>query len=151
MCAQIESLHYLLKKFDLRYSYQESSERLLLSGQSLKPIAAQLLDRFSEFITLLPHQQSKSPLNTENYEKSNGAFDKGKILQSLAVPRDFHGGDYWTRIAGLICQVFTPIHKSLYLQRFPALHSGIYSQLKLSKIHRLREKQGKTKPPRRCT
>ena len=150
MCAnRIPSL--LVKKFVWRYSYQESSERLLLSGQSLKPIAAQLLDRFSEFITLLPHQQSKSPLNTENYEKSNGAFDKGKILQSLAVPRDFHGGDYWTRIAGLICQVFTPIHKSLYLQRFPALHSGIYSQLKLSKIHRLREKQGKTKPPRRCT
>ena len=87
MCAQIESLHYLLKKFDWRYSYQESSERLLLSGQSLKPIAAQLLDRFSEFITLLPHQQSKSPLNTENYEKSNGAFDKGKIPQSLAALR----------------------------------------------------------------
>ena len=51
MCAQIESLHYLLKKFVWRYSYQESSERLLLSGQSLKPIAAQLLDRFSEFTT----------------------------------------------------------------------------------------------------
>ena len=151
MCAQIESLHYLLKKFVWRYSYQESSERLLLSGQSLKPIAAQLLDRFSEFTTLLPHQQSKSPLNTENYEKSNGAFDKEKIPQNLAVPRDFHGGDCWNRIAGLICQVFTPIHKSLYLQRFPAFHSSIYSQLTLSKIHRLREKQGKTKPPRRCT
>jgi hypothetical protein len=86
----------------VKYSYQESSERLLLSGQSLKPIAAQLLDRFSEFTTLLPHQQSKSPLNTENYEKSNGAFDKGKIPQSLAALRDFRGGDCWTRTSDLL-------------------------------------------------
>lgn len=42
-----------------------------------------------------------------------------------------------------ICQVITPNPQSLYLQWFPALRSPAYSCLTLSKINRLREKQGK--------
>jgi len=71
---------------------QETEEK----QKSAQPIAAQRIDGFLKFATLLQQRYPKSPEITPNYGKSGGSKSTGKakekIPQSLAALRDFHGG-----------------------------------------------------------
>ena len=55
-------------------------------------IAAQWVDGFLKFATLLQQRHPKSPEITTNHGKLKGLKKQEKIPQSLAAQRDFHGG-----------------------------------------------------------